>query len=56
MAITIKLSIAYLYIYKYAYYLVDMNLCVIISNQFPFKRIEGWVLIRGVGAYLRVAY
>ena len=44
------------YLYVYAYYLVDMNLCVRISNQFPFQRIEGQALIRGVGAYLRVAF
>ena len=30
-----------------------MNLCVKISNQFPFQRIEGWALIQGEGAYLK---
>ena len=30
-----------------------MNLCVKISNRFPFQRIEEWALIRGMGAYSR---
>ena len=29
--------------------------CLKISNQFPFQRIEGWALIREVGAYSRGA-
>ena len=30
-----------------------MNLCVKISNQLLFKKIEGWTLIQEVGAYSR---
>ena len=30
-----------------------MHLRVKISNQFSFQRVEGWALIRGVGAYSR---
>ena len=27
--------------------------CDKMSNQYPFQRIEGWMLIRGLGAYSR---
>ena len=30
-----------------------MKLCVKLSNQFPFQRIERWALTRGEGTYSR---
>ena len=38
----------------HASYLVEMNLCDQVSNQFPCQTIEGWSLIREVAASTRV--